>query len=237
MIKYPSKAVGTIIGSHPLSSTSIINVWAKATPLTHHSLLSQQHLVGLRCVDSTFKRVLVIYLPQIEVDVTEDSNLGGEWITGTTSDAAGKMQPVKVSATQILNTFNNLACPYSNPLKTMKGTEIKKIPSADSVLSLPGDKPMHMVSLPSAIPVLYAHRLQLGKVTNKDLRFSAEAYHPLMGLWFDTLAYQFSSATGLSGLMQKKHDVPDSQCFKSHDKGALQVAALLEDCNEDEPFI
>eukprot|EP00957_Ditylum_brightwellii_P204815 15340954-Ditylum_brightwellii.AAC.2 len=96
---------------------------------------------------------------------------------------------------------------------------------------------MHVVTLPLSIPVLYVHRLQLGKVTNKDLRFDAEAYHHLMGLWSDMLAYQFSSATGLSGLVQKKHDVPDSQDFKSHKEGALQVVTLLEDCNEGEPFI
>eukprot|EP00957_Ditylum_brightwellii_P140830 10727746-Ditylum_brightwellii.AAC.2 len=71
----------------------------------------------------------------------------------------------------------------------MKGAEIKKIPNADSVLSLSGDDPMHMVSLSSAIPITYAHRLQLGKVTNKDLRFGTEAYHSLMELWSDTLAY------------------------------------------------
>eukprot|EP00957_Ditylum_brightwellii_P029993 2270028-Ditylum_brightwellii.AAC.1 len=79
----------------PSSSTLIINVWAKAMLVAHQNLLAQQHLVGLRCVDSTSKRVLVIYLPQIEVDVTEKGNLGDEWITGTMSNAAGKMQPVK----------------------------------------------------------------------------------------------------------------------------------------------
>eukprot|EP00957_Ditylum_brightwellii_P023225 1752729-Ditylum_brightwellii.AAC.1 len=88
------------------------------------------------------------------------------------------MQPVKVPATQIFHHFNKLACPYSNLPKTMKGSEIKKIPNADSVLPL----------------------LQLGKVTNKDLRFNDEAYHLLMGLWSDMLAHQFLSVTGLSGL-------------------------------------
>eukprot|EP00957_Ditylum_brightwellii_P126135 9615910-Ditylum_brightwellii.AAC.1 len=77
----------------------------------------------------------------------------------------------------------------------MKGAEIKKIPTADSALPPSGDGPMHVVSL----PVLHVHRLQLGKVTNEDLSFDAEAYHPLIGLWSDTFAYQFSSVTGLSG--------------------------------------
>eukprot|EP00957_Ditylum_brightwellii_P020164 1520917-Ditylum_brightwellii.AAC.1 len=86
------------------------------------------------------KRVLVIHLPQIEVDISDDGNLGDEWITGTMSDAVGKMQ-------------------------------------------------------------------LLGKVTNKDLRFNAEAYHPLM----------------------KKNNVPDSQGFELRKEGALLVVTLLED--------
>eukprot|EP00957_Ditylum_brightwellii_P022282 1681443-Ditylum_brightwellii.AAC.1 len=88
---------------------------------------------------------------------------------------------------------------------------------------------MHMVSLHSAIPVSYSHDLQLGKVTNEDLRFDTEFYHPLVGLWSDTLAYQFSSVTGLSGLMQKKSNVPNNQGFKLYKEGALSVVALLED--------
>eukprot|EP00957_Ditylum_brightwellii_P127471 9720381-Ditylum_brightwellii.AAC.1 len=50
-----------------------------------------------------------------------------------------------------------------------------------------------------------------------------------MGLWADTLAYQLSSATGLSGLTQKKDNAPDGQGFELH--------ALLEYCNDDEAFI
>eukprot|EP00957_Ditylum_brightwellii_P015694 1183504-Ditylum_brightwellii.AAC.3 len=156
---YPSKSVGTISGSCPLSSTLIIDVLVKATPVACQNLLSWQHLVGLHCVDSTFKRVLVIYLPQIEVDITEDGNLGDEWITGTTSDDVGKMQLMKVSATHIFHDFNKLAHPYINLLKAMKGLEIKKIQSADSALVPPGDDPMHIVSLLLAILVSYAHGL------------------------------------------------------------------------------
>eukprot|EP00957_Ditylum_brightwellii_P055116 4177566-Ditylum_brightwellii.AAC.1 len=80
----------------------------------------------------------------IEVDVTEDSNLGKEWITGTTSDAAGKMQPVKVSATQIFHTFNELACLHSDLPKNMKGKQIKKIPNDDAVIPLPGNNLLHV---------------------------------------------------------------------------------------------
>eukprot|EP00957_Ditylum_brightwellii_P140829 10727746-Ditylum_brightwellii.AAC.1 len=37
--------------------------------------------------------------------------------------------------------------------------------------------------------------------------------------------------------MQKNHDVPNGQGFQSHKEGVLPVVALLEDCNEDKPFI
>eukprot|EP00957_Ditylum_brightwellii_P030591 2318135-Ditylum_brightwellii.AAC.1 len=55
-----------------------------------------------------------------------------------------------------------------------------------------------------------------------------------MGLWANALAYQPSSATGLSGLTQKKNYVPNSQGFKLHEDGLLPVVALLEDCNDDD---
>eukprot|EP00957_Ditylum_brightwellii_P006946 525743-Ditylum_brightwellii.AAC.1 len=120
------------------------------------------------------------------------------------------MQLIKVSANLVFHNFNKLACPYTDFTKSMKGKTIKKIPNDNAVILPPGDDLLHVVSLPLAIPVSYKHRLQSGKVTNEDLRYDSESYHPLMGLWADTLAYQLSSATGLSGLMQKKDDVPDS---------------------------
>eukprot|EP00957_Ditylum_brightwellii_P090378 6882453-Ditylum_brightwellii.AAC.1 len=108
----------------------------------------------------------------------------------------------------------------------MKGKTIKKISADNAVIPPPREDPLHVVSFPSAIPVLYEHRLN-----------DSEAYHPLMGLWADTLAYQLSSATGLSGLIQKKDDVPNSQEFEAHEDGLLPVVALLEDCDDDEAFI
>eukprot|EP00957_Ditylum_brightwellii_P140323 10691597-Ditylum_brightwellii.AAC.1 len=51
----------------------------------------------------------------------------------------------------------------------MKGKLIKKIPSNDAVIPLHGDGLLHVVSLPSTIPVSYEHGLQSGKVSNKDL--------------------------------------------------------------------
>eukprot|EP00957_Ditylum_brightwellii_P129756 9897988-Ditylum_brightwellii.AAC.1 len=58
-----------------------------------------------------------------------------------------------------------------------------------------------------------------------------------MGLWADMLAYQLSPATGLSGLMQKRDDAPDSQGFEAHEDSLLPVVALLENCHDDEAFI
>eukprot|EP00957_Ditylum_brightwellii_P174778 13307807-Ditylum_brightwellii.AAC.1 len=58
-----------------------------------------------------------------------------------------------------------------------------------------------------------------------------------MGLWADTLAYQLSSATGLSGLTQKKDDAPDGRGFEAREVGLLPVVALLEDCDDDDALI
>eukprot|EP00957_Ditylum_brightwellii_P037675 2849276-Ditylum_brightwellii.AAC.1 len=99
-----------ISGNRPSSSTSIIDIWAKTTPVACQNRLSQQHLVGFHCPNSTSKQILVIYLPQLEVDINKDGNLCNKWITGTTSNAAGKMQPVKVSANMVFHNFNKLAC-------------------------------------------------------------------------------------------------------------------------------
>eukprot|EP00957_Ditylum_brightwellii_P002360 180985-Ditylum_brightwellii.AAC.1 len=79
------------------------------------------------------------------------------------------MQPVKVSTNLVFHNFNELACPYADFPKSMKGKQIKKISTDNDVIPPPGDDPLHVVSLPLAIPVLYEHRLQSGKVTNKDL--------------------------------------------------------------------
>eukprot|EP00957_Ditylum_brightwellii_P085425 6498587-Ditylum_brightwellii.AAC.1 len=51
----------------------------------------------------------------------------------------------------------------------------------DAVIPLHGDIPLHMVCLPSAILVSYTHGLQSGNVSNKDLRYDIEVYHPFMG--------------------------------------------------------
>eukprot|EP00957_Ditylum_brightwellii_P035338 2680393-Ditylum_brightwellii.AAC.1 len=66
MMRHPAGAIGMISGNCQATSTLIIDVWAKATPVARHNLLAQQHLVGLRCLNSTSKRILVVYLPQLE---------------------------------------------------------------------------------------------------------------------------------------------------------------------------
>ena len=140
-MRHPAEAIGTISGNRQAASTSIIDVWAKATPVARRNLLSQQHLVGLRCLDSTLKRILVVYLPQLEVDINNEGDLCDEWITGTTPDAAGKMQPVKVWANLVFHNFNKLARPYADFSKSMKGKTIKKIPADNAVIPLPGEDP------------------------------------------------------------------------------------------------
>eukprot|EP00957_Ditylum_brightwellii_P066399 5040968-Ditylum_brightwellii.AAC.1 len=42
------------------------------------------------------------------------------------SNAAGKMQPVKVSVNLVFHNFNELTCPYAESPKSMKGKLIKK---------------------------------------------------------------------------------------------------------------
>eukprot|EP00957_Ditylum_brightwellii_P177112 13492278-Ditylum_brightwellii.AAC.1 len=62
----------------------------------------------------------------------------------TTSNDAGKMQPVKVSANLIFHNFNKLACLYTDFLKSMKGKTIKKIPTDNAVIPPPRDDPLHV---------------------------------------------------------------------------------------------
>eukprot|EP00957_Ditylum_brightwellii_P009717 732740-Ditylum_brightwellii.AAC.1 len=67
------------------------------------------------------------------------------------------MQPVKVSTNPVFHNFNEMACPYADLPKSMKGKTIKKIPADNALIPLPGEDPLHVVSLPLAIPVLYEH--------------------------------------------------------------------------------
>eukprot|EP00957_Ditylum_brightwellii_P134514 10254755-Ditylum_brightwellii.AAC.1 len=87
-MKYSSKAIGTIGVSRSSLLLTIINIWARATLMARRNLLSQHHLVNLRCIDATSKKLLIIYLPQVEITIDEDSNTNEEWITSSTSDSA-----------------------------------------------------------------------------------------------------------------------------------------------------
>eukprot|EP00957_Ditylum_brightwellii_P088732 6757200-Ditylum_brightwellii.AAC.1 len=64
-----------------------------------------------------------------------------------------------------------------------------------------------------------------------------EDYHPIMGLWGNTMQYQFSSRPGMSALTQHINDVPDNQGFESWANGAVDVVQLNDDNNNDEHFI
>eukprot|EP00957_Ditylum_brightwellii_P144478 11005412-Ditylum_brightwellii.AAC.1 len=94
-MKYPSEAIGTISASGSILLLLIIDVWACAMPMARRNLLSQQHLVGLMCIDATSERLLIIYLPQVKVKIDEDGNTNEEWITSSISDSVGRLQPVK----------------------------------------------------------------------------------------------------------------------------------------------
>eukprot|EP00957_Ditylum_brightwellii_P188823 14373048-Ditylum_brightwellii.AAC.1 len=59
------------------------------------------------------------------------------------SNAAGKMQPIKVFANLVFHNFNELARPYADFPKSMKGKTIKKIPADNAVIPLPGEDLLH----------------------------------------------------------------------------------------------
>eukprot|EP00957_Ditylum_brightwellii_P062576 4748626-Ditylum_brightwellii.AAC.1 len=77
--------------------------------MARRNLLSQQHLVSLRCINATPNKLLIIYLPQVEVTIDKNGDTNEEWITGLTSDSAGRLLPVKVLASQLFYNFNKLA--------------------------------------------------------------------------------------------------------------------------------
>eukprot|EP00957_Ditylum_brightwellii_P020146 1519353-Ditylum_brightwellii.AAC.1 len=64
-----------------------------------------------------------------------------------------------------------------------------------------------------------------------------EEYHPIMGLWGDTMQYQFSSRFGMSALTQHANGVPDNQCFELQASGAVDVVQLHKDDGNNNPFI
>eukprot|EP00957_Ditylum_brightwellii_P148519 11308618-Ditylum_brightwellii.AAC.1 len=235
-MKYQSEAIGTISTSQPFLLLSIINVWACTTSMTRRNMLSQQYLVGLRCIDATSKKLLTVYLPQGEVAIKDDGDTNKEWITGTTLDSADKPQLVKVLVSQLIYNFNELTRPFDNFPDHLIGDVIKDIHKTYSINPPFCDNDLHIISLPAVIPMSYEHRLMAGTVNSCQLE-AMEDYHPTMGLWGDTIQYQFSSQSGMSALMLCTINVPDNCNFKSHASSAVDVAQLHEEKNDDEPFI
>eukprot|EP00957_Ditylum_brightwellii_P042364 3207608-Ditylum_brightwellii.AAC.1 len=90
-MKYPSEAFGTISTSQTFLLLIIINVLAHATHMARRILLSQQHLLVLRCMAATPKKFLIIYLQKVELTINDDCDTNKEWITGTMSDAADRL--------------------------------------------------------------------------------------------------------------------------------------------------
>eukprot|EP00957_Ditylum_brightwellii_P125226 9545846-Ditylum_brightwellii.AAC.1 len=64
-----------------------------------------------------------------------------------------------------------------------------------------------------------------------------EDYHPIMGLWGDTIQYQFSSRSGMSALTLHANNIPDNCSFKSLARSAVDIIQLHKDDFDDEPFI
>eukprot|EP00957_Ditylum_brightwellii_P061262 4649545-Ditylum_brightwellii.AAC.1 len=131
-MKYQSEAIDTISASQSSLLLSIINVWTHAMPMEKSNLLSQQHLVGLRCINATSKKLLIIYLPQVKVTIGDDDDTNKECITSMTSDSAGRLHPVKALASQLFYNFDELARPYDNVPAHFVGDVIEDIPETDS---------------------------------------------------------------------------------------------------------
>eukprot|EP00957_Ditylum_brightwellii_P088768 6759943-Ditylum_brightwellii.AAC.1 len=90
------------------------------------------------------------------------------------------------------------------------GDVIEDTPKMDSV-NLPfGDNNLCIVSIPSVIPVSYKHGLTSGALSSCQIE-QMEDYHPIMGLWGNTMQYQFSSWLGMSALTQHTNNVPDNK--------------------------
>eukprot|EP00957_Ditylum_brightwellii_P126802 9665637-Ditylum_brightwellii.AAC.1 len=191
-MKYSSKAIGTISTIQISLLLSIIDIWACVTPMARRNLLSQQHLVGLRCIGAISKKLLIVYLPYVEVMNTNDSYTNKELIISTILDSAGRLQPVKVSASQLFYNFDELMRPFDDFPAHLMGDAIEDIPETDSVNPPFGGNNLHIVSLPLVIPVSYEYNLMAGTVNSHQLE-QMEDYHSIMGVLGNNMQYQFSS--------------------------------------------
>eukprot|EP00957_Ditylum_brightwellii_P123716 9431679-Ditylum_brightwellii.AAC.1 len=116
------------------------------------------------------------------------------------------------------------------------GDVIEDIPETDSVNPPFGDDNLRIVSLPAVIPVSYEHSSTAGTLNSCQLE-QTEDYHPAMGMWGNTMQYQFSSWSDMFALMLQEDDILDNHSFKSHIRGAVNVAQLQEDNFNNNPFI
>eukprot|EP00957_Ditylum_brightwellii_P183781 13998776-Ditylum_brightwellii.AAC.1 len=113
--------------------------------------------------------------------IDEDGNTNEEWITGLTLDLAGRLQPVKVLASQLFYNFDELMRTFDNFPAHLMGNVIKDIPEIDSVIPPFGNNDLCIVSLPSVIPVSYEHDLTTGTLNSRQLELM-EDYHSIMDL-------------------------------------------------------
>eukprot|EP00957_Ditylum_brightwellii_P046370 3519681-Ditylum_brightwellii.AAC.1 len=150
-MKYLSEAIGTISLSQSSLLLSIIIFWAHVTHMARRNLLSKQHLVGLMCFNATSKKLLIIYLPQVEVMIDEDSDTDEEWITSSTSDSADRLQSVKVLAIQLFYDFDELARPFDDFPTHLMGGVIEDIPEMDSIIPPFGDNNLCIISISAVI--------------------------------------------------------------------------------------
>eukprot|EP00957_Ditylum_brightwellii_P016779 1262701-Ditylum_brightwellii.AAC.1 len=102
------------------------------------------------------------------------------------------------------------------------GDVIEDIPSTDSINPPFDNNDLCIVSLPSVIPVSYEHGLTSGALSSHQLE-QMEEYHSIMGLWDNTMQYQFSLWSGISALIQCANNVPDNQGFESQASGAVDI--------------
>eukprot|EP00957_Ditylum_brightwellii_P208848 15359208-Ditylum_brightwellii.AAC.1 len=203
--------------------------------MARRNLLSQQHLVGLRCIDAASKKLLIVYLPQVEITINEDGDTDEEWITGSTSDSTGRLLPVKVLASQLFFNFDELARPFDNFPAHFMGDVIEDIPKIDRVNPPFGNHDLCIVSLPLVIPVSYKHGLISGALSSCQLE-QMEEYCPIIGLWGNTMHYQLSSQSGMSAITQRANDIPDNWGFESRASSAVDIVQLHKDDNDDEPL-
>eukprot|EP00957_Ditylum_brightwellii_P125832 9592191-Ditylum_brightwellii.AAC.1 len=113
------------------------------------------------------------------------------------------------------------------------GDAIEGIPEMDSVNPPFGNGDLCIVSLPPVITVSYKHGLILEALSSRQLE-QIEDYHPIMGLWGNTMQHQFSSQSGMSALTQRTNNISYNQGFKSPASSAVDIVQLHKDDDDSE---